>query len=86
MAKKKVTKRKKARVERPGSEAEIKQFIADLTIMHVRAGQLGMHITGHALHKAVQKVGWELAMQTAKDEVGKDLALTKLVAIDAAQN
>lgn len=36
-------------------------FAVNLTNMHFQAHKLGLHETGHALHAAVQKVGFEIA-------------------------
>lgn len=38
-----------------------KCFIDELTELHSRAHRLGLHATGHAMHKAVQIVGYEVA-------------------------
>lgn len=48
-----------AKLEREGR----KKFPVELALMMDKAHRLGLHETGHALHTAVQKVGWELAQR-----------------------
>ena len=51
---------------------DIDNFIIRLTAMRHEAHAIGMHATGHALHDAVKKSGWELAHLIERGAVGKD--------------
>ena len=39
---------------------EKRKFISDLALMMIRAHEVGMHETGHAIHEAVKTSGYEL--------------------------
>ena len=47
-----------------GADARMKewsQFANELVAMKARAGQIGLLVTMHAMDKATQAVGWEIA-------------------------
>lgn len=47
----------------PIAKLEAHEFASALMLMKVRAGQLGLWKTMHALEPATQAVGWEMAEQ-----------------------
>lgn len=49
------------RLAATANAAARQNFIHNLTEMHALAHHIGLHATGHALHKAVQIVGYEVA-------------------------
>lgn len=54
---------------KPRSEIDdLKQFAADLMLMKVTAGQLGLFKTMHAIEPATQAVGWEIAERIEKND------------------
>lgn len=45
---------------------QFEAFPAELVTLMDKAHRLGLHTTGHALHEAVKKLGWELAEKKTK--------------------
>lgn len=43
------------------------KFAIKLTELHAEAHALGLHETGHAIHAAVQKVGWEIVYKMKRE-------------------
>lgn len=45
----------------PSREEVMRNFVAKLPLVMDEAHRLGLFVTGHALHEAVRKAGYELA-------------------------
>ncbi len=43
-----------------------REFLRRLALIHAEAHALGLHYTGHILHDAVKRSGWEQAQLEAK--------------------
>lgn len=52
----------------PKARTRIQQFILALTNLHHEAHACGMNATGHAMHEAVRKAGWEFAELCTKQD------------------
>lgn len=58
--------------KKPNPAAQ-RDFAARLALMHAEAHRLGLYVTGHKLHAAVQQVGWEIAegMERREGKTGR---------------
>lgn len=65
----------------PNGRARIQRFILALTNLHVEAHACGMNATGHALHEAVRKSGWEFAELCEKQDARERRRATRGSAI-----
>lgn len=45
---------------------DARQLAIDLPMIMHRCHAAGLHATGHAMHEAVRKIGWELAEELSR--------------------